>query len=139
MSKLRDIIRDVDDLSKQSWTVEEWVDPDTGEPVVLELRSPTVRRRSELLKQFRDDNGMVDLGEMQLGLVREMSFDPVPDEGQENEPLFAVDDLEWLADKSGTAVWKIAQECMFIAGLQEREDTLGEGAENDLVDAGKAS
>jgi len=139
MSKLKDIIKSADDLLRQCWEVPDWPNPEGDGGVMLELRTPSVKRRSGLLKAFTNESGEIDMGAMQLALVKEMVFDPEAAKGEEDTPLFDEDDMEWLEEKSGSAVWGIAQECMFIAGFQEREDGSGEGAETDLVEAGKAS
>jgi hypothetical protein len=143
MSKLKNLILEQDDLTRVMYQSETWIDPDTGEGVMLELRSPSVRRRQEIMKQYQVKNPAtgefeIDLVDLQMALVLEMVFDPHPDFGQEDEPLFSEADRDALAEKSGNAVWDLSQECMVVAGFLERE-TDGEsvGAERALVDEGK--
>jgi hypothetical protein len=143
MSKLKNLILEQDDIARVTYQVPEWVDPDSGEGVLLELRSPTVRRRQEIMKQYQIRNpatgeAEVDLVELQMSLVLEMVFDPNPEAGAEDEPLFSEEDRDSLGGKNGTAMWELAQECLRVAGFLERESE-GEsvGAERALVDEGK--
>ncbi len=142
MSKLKDMILDQDDLSKVLYPVEQWVNQATGESVVVELRSPSVRRRQQIMKQYQTRNTKtgeveIDLVDLQMALLFEMVFDPEPEKGEEDEPLFCAEDVERLEAKNGVAVWELAQECLRVAGFVERESDESVGAEQALVNEGK--
>ena len=144
MSNLKNIILESNDLTTVMWQVDEWIDPDSGLGVILELRSPTVQRRQQIMRQYQIKNAVtgeaeVDLVDLQMALVLEMVFDPNPEKGEEDEALFSEEDRDALGNRNGTAMWSVAQECLRVAGFIERVSADGEniGTEQALVDEGK--
>jgi hypothetical protein len=148
MSRLRDVIKSADDLEQRTVEVPEWPHPDKdNEPVVLMLRAPTLHRRNQLMRLFSrgrgNDDGTVDTGDMDwdglsTALLSEMVFDP---DDMDAGPLFADPaDRDMLLEKSGAVCWRIANECMVIAGFSQADEADESVApESALVDAGKDS
>jgi len=131
MSTLKDKIKAAQDLITRSRPIPEW-------DVDVELRSPTVGTRRDIVKRYTTTNAdgdtEVDLVEMQFALMLAMVFEPGAEVGA---TLFDDVDTEWLVDKNGDVVWTLAQECMELAGFVGGDAT--ESAEEAQIDAGKAS
>jgi len=137
MASLKDIILTADDLSQRTVDVPEWPHPDTGQPVRLLLKAPSLRRRNQLQASFTtDDTGKLtaeQYNRIAVTLLGEMVFDP---DDIEAGPLFADPaDRDALLDKSGAVCWRISEECMVLAGFKTVDDS--DSPEEALVDAGK--
>jgi hypothetical protein len=128
---IKDKIKTANDLLSQERPVPEW-------DVTLELRSPTVGTRRDILKAYTTVNAVtgeqeVDLVEMQFSLMLAMVYEP----GGAG-PLFEDSDREWLVEKNGSVVWGIAEECMTLAGFTNPDPDAANGPVDEQVDAGKA-
>ena len=87
---IKDKIRAADDLFRQCREVPEW-------DVTLELRSPSVGTRRDIIKRYTNINEItgeqeLDIVEMQFALMLAMVYDPDGDD----TPLFEEEDMEWL-------------------------------------------
>lgn len=116
MSGLRDKILSYDDLVTQRVEVPEWGG------LVVELRTPTVLTRGQLVAQFMGDNAAVDYVRMYPSLIVATAYDP--DTG---EQLFTLDDMDALAGKSSKAMERLASVAMELAGMTDA----------DQIEAGK--
>lgn len=131
-TSIKDKIKAAKDLVSETREVPEW-------GVEIELRSPTVGTRRDILKAYTKTNAVtgeqeVDLVEMQFSLMLAMVYAP-GDDG----PLFEDEDRDWLVDKNGSVVWGIAEECMVLAGFTNPDpDPNSDNPAEEQVDAGKA-
>lgn len=126
---IKDKIREADDLLRLEYPIAEW-------DVTLELRSPSVQTRRDIVSRYTSTNeatgiAEVDLVEMQFALILAMAYEPGA-----TEPLFDEDDMEWLREKNGEVVWGLAEACMKMTGLSTSEDDQP-GLEQ--IEAGKES
>lgn len=116
---LKDKIKNADDRGTETVEVPEW-------GVTLELRSPTVAERSELIAAMADINGeapsAADYTRSYVQLVIATAHDP-----ETGERVFSDEDAEWLAEKNGAVLntaWEAAQR---VAGLDVKAVDLGKG------------
>ena len=138
MSKLRDHIKSIDDLTSTDYEIPEWPHPDKpGECVHLTIKAPTLHRRNQLMRAFaanRDDGGEV-LGDMDwdglaLAVIGEMVYDP---DDADAGPLFAApEDRQILLEKNGRVCWDLMNKCLEYGGFRDAD-------EESPVDAGKES
>ena len=110
---LRDRILAARDIESRIVDVPEW---DTK----LELRTPTVLERGELISKFMRDEGTLDVVAMNPLLVAMCAHDP--DTG---ERVFTADDVDALYTKSSAVMERLGEICLELSGLMgaaERAD-----------------
>lgn len=106
MSSLRDRILGAEDMTKEIVDIEEW-------GVKIEVRSPSAKFRSQLMRQFVDvETGQVNYELMYPSLLIATCFDP--DTG---EKVFDEGDVEALNQKNGALVEHVAQAAMRVTGM----------------------
>lgn len=108
---IRDKIKAAQDLTEEVVEVPEW-------GVEILLRSPNGRVRARLVSMFVDpetgEQRSFDASIMYPGLLVATCFDP-----ETREPLFTADDGEWLLEKNGGVVERLALRAMRVSGLDE--------------------
>ena len=104
---LKDKIKAADDRESRTLTVEGW-------GVTVEVRSPSVKERADLIDAFSDGEGNVDYAAMYTSLLIATVYDP-----ETGEPVFSADDAEWLEGKSGTVVNDVFTVAQEVSGLAE--------------------
>lgn len=112
---LRDQIRDAKDIESRIVEVPEW-------GVKVELRTPTVRTRGEMISEFMKDDGKIDYVRMYPSLVVATAYDP--DTG---ERLFSLDDIEWLEEKSAKALEHLGEVAVELSGMEKAAERLDAG------------
>jgi hypothetical protein len=117
-NEMRDLIFGSDDLVSELVDVPEW-------GVTIELRTPTVARRGELISEFISENGKIDYVRMYPALV--VSTACVP--GTE-EPLFSREDIEALANKSSLAMERLGKVAVQLSGLDDAAEKVEVGKES---------
>ncbi len=114
MSTLRDKILAADDIEARQVEVPEW-------GVTVEIRTPTVRRRGELMAEFMQD-GELDYVKLYPALVVATAYDP--DSG---EQLFTIADMDALAEKSAKALETLGEVAVELAGMTNAAQKLDAG------------
>ena len=131
MSELRDKILQFDDIEVETVTVPEWGG------VTVELRTPTVQARGELISQFMKDTGKIDYVRMYPALVVATSYDP-----ETGEQLFTNDDVDALTLKSSKAMERLGEVAIKLSGLENAAERIDAGKDastpilNSLTDSG---
>jgi len=113
VSTLREAILNADDLESRTVEVPEWNN------LVVELRSPSVERRGEMMTEYMKD-GAIDFVRLYPALIVATAFDP-----ETGEPVFTNGDIELLTKKSAKAMERlgaIASELSGMTNVQERVD-----------------
>lgn len=116
MSELRDQILAFDDIETRVVEVPEWGG------VKVEIRTPSVAARGELIAQFIRDDSKIDYVRMYPALVVATSHDP--DTG---ERLFTNDDIEALKEKSSKAMERIGEVAIELSGMQNAAERIEAG------------
>ena len=115
---LRDKILNAYDIEHRLVDVPEW-------GVKVELRTPSVRQRGELIASFMGADGELDYVKMYPSLVIATAFDP-----KTGEPIFTPDDFEALTTKSGKAMETLGSVAVEIAGLDQAAKRVAEGKDD---------
>lgn len=114
---LKERILAAEDMTSEIVEVPEWGD------VRIEVRSPSAKFRSRLMRQFIDpETGELNYELMYPSLLIATCHDP-----ETGEKVFEDGDIDALNQKNGSLVERIAQAAMRVSGM---------GA--DAVDTGKA-
>lgn len=117
MTALRDTILAAADTESEVVDVPEW-------GVKLEMRSPSARERTRMLKAAMIEGETTpDLEKFGPALIVATAFDP--DTG---EQVFTVDDIVALGDKSAQVVERLSTVSMRLAGM--RADAVDEGKDD---------
>jgi len=98
---LRETIREADDLEVADLDVPEW-------DVTVRVRAMTGRQRMKLVEQTQAKNRDFFYSDILIALT----FDP-----ESGEPVFDPADREWLAEKSGAVLERIAKKAIEISGV----------------------
>jgi hypothetical protein len=116
---LRDTILNADDIESRTVDVPEW-------GVKLELRTPTVRARGEIISAFmRQDGeaaGTVDVTNMNPVLVVMTAHDP-----ETGELVFTRDDVDTLMEKSAAVMERLGEIALELAGLENAAERMAAG------------
>lgn len=112
---LRDQIRAAKDIEHQLVEVPEW-------DVVVEMRTPTVRARGEMISEFMKDNGTIDYVRMYPSLVIACAYDP-----ETGDKAFTLEDLDWLAEKSAKALERLGEVAVELSGMEKAAERLDAG------------
>ncbi len=102
---LRDKIKEVDDIRKETATIAVWGDAE------VEVRSLTGTQRANNLTESMDENGKLDQIKFHKGLILNTCFDP-----ETGERLFADDD-DWIMQKNAAAIEQLIGVAMRVSGL----------------------
>lgn len=102
---LRDTIKAADDIDRRTVEVPEW-------GVTVEVRSPTVKERSDLIAAYTDTDGEIDYTAMFTSLLIATVHDP-----ETGERVFTPDDASWLEGKSGAAVNTVFEVAQQVSGM----------------------
>jgi len=106
---IRDKIKAAADLSDEVVEVPEW-------DVKIRLRSPNGRERARLVGLFIDaetgEQRAFDPAVMYPALLAATCFDP-----ETGEQLFNSDDADWLLEKNGSVIERLAMAAMKVSGL----------------------
>lgn len=112
---LRDQIRSANDIESRIIDVPEW-------DVKVEMRTPTVRTRGEMISEFMKDDGAIDYVRMYPSLVVATAYDP-----ETGERLFGIEDIEWLEGKSAKALERLGEVAVELAGMEKAAERLESG------------
>lgn len=106
-ANLRDSILEADDLDVVECDVPEW-------GVVLHLRTPTAGGRGKMMGLWMkaDGNESMIASTLYPLMIVLTAHDPAT-----GEPVFGDDDVEFLAQKNGSVVERVALEAMKVAGM----------------------
>ena len=102
---IRDKVAAADDRQTEVVTIPEW-------DVTIELRSPTVNERADLIREFTDDDGRTDYAAMYAALVIATCHDP-----ETGDKAFTAEDAAMLREKNGRVVNDLFEAAQLIAGL----------------------
>lgn len=114
---LRDKILAAKDIESQMVEVPEW-------DVTVEMRTPTVRTRGELIAEYMGDDAEIDYVRMYPALLVATAHDP-----ETGDPLFTAADIDALAEKSAAAVERLGEVAVKMSGMEDAAKR---------IDAGKA-
>jgi hypothetical protein len=112
---IRDKVFAANDIESRVVDVPEW-------DVKLELRTPTVLERGELIAKFMREEGTLDVVAMNPLLVVMCTHDP--DTG---DRVFTADDIDGLLGKSAAVMERLGEICLELSGLQNAAERLTEG------------
>lgn len=112
---LRERIFAAKDIESRMVSVPEW-------DAVVELRTPTVLRRGEMIAEFMRDDGKIDYVRMYPALVVATAYDP-----ETGEQLFTLEDISALSEKSAKALERLGEVAVELAGMEKAADRLEEG------------
>jgi hypothetical protein len=115
---IRDTILAAQDIEQRVVDVPEW-------GVKLELRTPTVKERGELITKFMRDEGTLDVVAMNPLLVVMCAHDP-----ETGERVFGPDDVDMLFDKSAAVMERLGEIALELSGLQNAAERMAEGKDD---------
>jgi hypothetical protein len=104
----RDFIRNYADIKFVDVTVPEWDD------LKIKVKTLTVRQRSRLFQNNKTFDGQPDMEKIYPELAVMVCY-----ELDEKTPIFVPDDVLWLAEKSSSAVERIAQVAFQTSGMNQ--------------------
>lgn len=114
---LREQILDYEDIEIRTVSVPEWGD------LKIDMRTPTVEARGELISQFIDrGTGKIDYVLMYPSLVVATAYVP----GTE-ERIFTMSDVEALKKKSAKALERLGAIAVSLSGLEDAEERVEVG------------
>lgn len=119
MSTLREAILNADDLESRTVEVPEW-------GVTVELRSPSVERRGEMMTEYMTD-GAIDFVRLYPALIVATAFDP-----ESGDALFTNGDIPLLAKKSAKAMERLGAIASELSGMTNVQDRVDEGKDSSL-------
>lgn len=103
---LKEQIQQAEDRARRTIDVPEW-------GVVLELISPSVEERAELIAAHQAaEDGEIDYATMYTSLLIATAHDP-----ETGERVFGPDDAAWLAKKDAEVVNRVFEVAQEISGL----------------------
>jgi hypothetical protein len=105
LANLRDTILGASDIRTESVTIPEW-------GVTVEVRGLTGTQRAKLMRTGFDQQGTVDFEKLYPELVIAATFDPAT-----GEAVFTEADRDALNGKSSSALERLAQAAMRVAGM----------------------
>lgn len=106
---LRDTIKAAQDIDKETVDIPKW-------GVKIEVRSMSAKARARMVGQAI--KGDIDYAAIAIATC----YDP-----ETGEPAFSVEDTDWLNDKSGGPLEKLATVGMRLSGLTEEALDTGKG------------
>ena len=111
---MREKILSADDLESRLVDVPEW-------DVTVEMRTPSVRRRGELMAEYMRD-GELDYVRMYPALVIACAHDP-----EDHTTLFSTADIEPLTEKSAAAMERLGKVATELSGMGDVQGQVDEG------------
>lgn len=106
---IKNKIRAAQDTRSQIEPVPEW-------DVTVELRSITAKERGKMMAaSVNEDGGTVNFGALYPLMLIAGAFDP-----ESGEQLFTQDDVEWLGEKNGEVVERLAKIIMGESKMDEK-------------------
>ena len=117
LSSLRDRILAARDITAEQVDVPEW-------DCVIEIRTPTVRMRGEIISEFMGNEGSIDYIRMYPSLIIGTAFDP--DTG---ERIFTMADKDVLLERWSAVMERLGAVAVRLAGLDNAAERveLGKG------------
>jgi len=118
--EIRERIRQADDLQKEKCVVSEW------DNVEIEIRGMSGKQRSDLIAVAIDEDGNVRMDRVYPDLLLATVFD------FKGEKVFKPEDREWLTDKAGKVLERLALIACKLSGISgeaEKEIAKNSGAD----------
>jgi len=110
-SKLRQQIIEADDIQTEQVPVPEW-------GVTVEMRGMDGHARAKYMEMFRDeDSGRINYQALYPTAIIECTFDP-----ETGERVFEDGDQDFINQKSGKALERVASVAMQLSGMSEESE-----------------